>query len=318
MSNKTTIKRALDALGMSGTELADLLSKTRTDGMQTTKATVSRWVNGAPVEPGVLLYLRERLERMAKSKPPSFAGCKVIGFGGGKGGSGTSTIAMMMAVLANNLGYDVRLGCDERRIIVLEPTSKSMKCPIKYQIVNLANLKQVKADAQHSSDFFFIDIGNKSLIDETRANSIDLESIDLIVTPCNPFSLIDMDPAWMVCETLSKYGYEKHLLLPAVNRLDVVMGACNPVVDQAKNFAKFEEKLCQAMIFLRCGFHSDLTLGHASRNGALLPDRDLTDQYLSLHFEIMKAIGMTATDVETNASDIEKMDLEELLAYLKY
>jgi len=318
LNNKTTIKRALDALEMSGTELADLLSKTRTDGMQTTKATVSRWVNGAPVEPGVLLYLRERLEKMAKSKPPSVVGCKVIGVGGGKGGSGTSTIAMMMAILAKNLGYDVRLGCDERQSIELESTSKSMKCPIKYQIINLANLKQVKADAQHSSDFLFIDIGNKSLINETSANRIDLESIDLIVTPCNPFSLIDMDPAWMVCETLSKYGYEQYLLLPAVNRLDVVMGACNPVVDKKNNFAKFKEKLCHAMIFLRCDVHSDLAFGHVANNRSLLPDGDLTDQYLSLHYELLKAIGLTTSDCEINASEIEKMDLEALLAYLKY
>lgn len=318
MDNKTTIKRALNALDMSGTELAELLSKTRTDGMQTTKATVSRWVNGAPVEPGVLLYLRERLEKIAKKKPPSVGDCKIIGIGGGKGGSGASTIAMMMAVLAKNLGYAVRLGCDERQSVELETTSKSMKCPINYEIINLANLKQVKADAQHSSDFLFIDIGNKSLINEPSANRIDLESIDLIVTPCNPFSLIDMDPAWMVCETLSKYSYEQHLLLPAVNRLDVVMGACNPVADKKNNFAKFKEKLCHAMIFLRCDVHSDLTLDQFSNKRSLLPDGDLTDQYLSLHYEVMKSIGVNPSELEVNATDFEKMDLEELLAYLKH
>lgn len=106
-----TLRRAMKLLGYTNQSLADELSQARTDGLRTSPATVSRWVSGAQaMEPALALYFKERLAGLLfESYKPRFSAAKFIGIGGAKGGSGSSTIAMALAVAASDLGYRVAL-----------------------------------------------------------------------------------------------------------------------------------------------------------------------------------------------------------------
>jgi len=101
------LRRTLKVLGYTNQSLADELSEARSDGQRTSPATVSRWVSGAqPMEAALLLYLRERLMSEAiRHAKPRLTRAHIIGVGGAKGGCGSSTIAMGLALAAHELGY---------------------------------------------------------------------------------------------------------------------------------------------------------------------------------------------------------------------
>ena len=66
MSNSLLLRKAMQALDLSGVALARRLSTYRDDGRVTAPETVSRWLSGTnAVEPSVLAWLEELLRTKA-------------------------------------------------------------------------------------------------------------------------------------------------------------------------------------------------------------------------------------------------------------
>ncbi|MCP1318101.1 hypothetical protein [Halomonas sp. 707B3] len=106
MSNSLLLRKAMQALDLSGVALARRISTYRDDGRVTAPETVSRWLSGTnAVEPSVLAWLEELLRTKALASPrPIIQWPKkrsiVIGVTSSKGGVGTSTVALNLAVVA--------------------------------------------------------------------------------------------------------------------------------------------------------------------------------------------------------------------------
>lgn len=97
----------MGVLELTGASLAREMTAIRDDGKQSTPATISRWMNGtSPVDPAVMLLLRERLLSAARTRLGNKAtwpgGQKriVIAVGHGKGGVGASCLAAALAIVA--------------------------------------------------------------------------------------------------------------------------------------------------------------------------------------------------------------------------
>lgn len=105
------LRRAMKRLEYTNESLAAELTSVRTDGQSTSSATVSRWISGAAhAEPALVLYLKERLAQEAFSgATPRLSAPRRIAVGGGKGGSGASTVVSALALVADTLGYRVAL-----------------------------------------------------------------------------------------------------------------------------------------------------------------------------------------------------------------
>lgn len=318
MITKTTFKRSIDALEISVDEIANRLTDIRTDGISTDHETILSWTKDHGVDPGVMLYLREKLVSLARRTPARIEGCKIVAIGGGKGGSGTTTIASMLACLAYRLGYAVRLACHPRHLKKNQHAAIRLRSPIFYEELNLSDLKNIKEQAKHSCDLLFIDLERCCLISEDFDQKLDLDAIDSIIIPCNPFMWLCMDPAWRAAENLKSCGYEKFMLLPAVNRLDVSVGIKHPIGNQSKNFKKFNEKFSDTIIFLRHLMYSDVNFEFSLNRRSILVDEDLTEQYEVLNRELMTSLVMNPDDLEVTLDMVDKMRIEELLAYLKY
>jgi hypothetical protein len=318
MTSISMFKRSLNALGMSGKDFAELHTQSRTDGMKTTNATVSRWVNGGHVEAGVQMFLREKLFQLARSTPPKVGDCKIVAFGGGKGGSGTTSIAIVLAATVRSMGYTVQLGCSHETVESNQFICKLHNSPTQFEGLDLSNLRQHKSERKENYDFIFLDIGNKTLVSEQTAEQIDLESIDLVVTPCNPFHPKDMHPAWKVAKTLTDLHYEHFLLLPFVNRIDIAVGADSRANKDAHLVEQYAHRFCNTSIFCRSGFEKDVDLRSRRQSWGEILDRDMWDQYWSLYYEIMHSLGAEADDLEINEDQLSQMNTESLLTYLKY
>lgn len=107
MSNPFLLKKAMKALDLSGAALARRLSQYRDDGRITATETVSRWASGANnVDPAVLAWLEELLRSKALQSLnslvewPQGKRSLTIGITSPKGGVGTTTIAINLAVVA--------------------------------------------------------------------------------------------------------------------------------------------------------------------------------------------------------------------------
>lgn len=318
MITKTTFKRSIDALDISVDEISNQLTDIRTDGFSTNHETTLNWTKDHGVDPGVMLYLREKLVSLAKRTPARIEGCKIVAIGGGKGGSGTTTIVTMLACLAYRLGYSVKLACRPSNLEKNQRVAIRLRSPISYEALNVSNLKNIKEQAQHSCDLLFNDFERCLLMSEDLDQKLDLHSIDSIVIPCNPFMWLCMDPAWRAAENLKSCGYEKFTLLPAVNRLDVSVGVKHPIGNQDKNFKKFKEKFSDTIIFLRHLMYSDVNFEFSLNRSSILIDEDLTEQYEVLNREVLRPLVMNRDDLDVTLDMVDKMRIEELLAYLKY
>jgi hypothetical protein len=160
--NSVLLKRAMGALGISGSTLARELSQVRDDGKETGQATVSRWLTGAsPVEPAVLCWLRELLRAQAKQRTKSTICWNakkslLIGVGNSKGGVGTTSIAAALAVIAKRelhqptrhiqvhsgdggLIHELQAMCIDSRVVPIQDLSDCVPATGEIVIVDIPN-----------------------------------------------------------------------------------------------------------------------------------------------------------------------------------
>ncbi|MDZ5457877.1 hypothetical protein [Azohydromonas lata] len=301
---------------MTSTELADLLSNIRMDGQSTSKSTISRWVNGAPAEPGVLLYLRERLVALAKKSPPSLGECRAIAIGGGKGGAGATTITFHLAAVADHLGYRVTLASINRIFDVNDKTAAALGLKIEHKAVDIANISNIKKSLTDKSDLLLIDYGSRTLtgFDDDyigRADDFDLEGIDLFVIPFSPAVEWEYDPALKAVNTLMNYGITRFRLLPNIRRFDVghLLGDTK-AVEAIKEYHSYVTETC---VYHREGLEWSTNFQAGNPDWAGMPEISLYYEYLSVFSDLLKAIGV---DMEVENS-VDKMSIEELLAYVR-
>lgn len=106
-SNAVLLRGAMQALGLTGVALAEMISSMRDDGKETAPETVSRWLNGtSPVEPALLGWLKELMRAKALESHQAVISWPLkrsvaIAVANGKGGVGTSTVAAALAVVSH-------------------------------------------------------------------------------------------------------------------------------------------------------------------------------------------------------------------------
>lgn len=117
--NAILLKRVVQALGMTGVALAEMITSMRDDGKVTAPETVSRWLNGTnPVEPAVMGWLRELLRTKAyELRSPLMTWptkrSMMIAVSNLKGGVGTTTVAANLSTVAR---YDYGLKTTHVRV----------------------------------------------------------------------------------------------------------------------------------------------------------------------------------------------------------
>jgi hypothetical protein len=105
-SNAVRLKSAMQALGLSGVALAELVTSMRDDHKTTAPETISRWLTGtSPVEPAVMGWLREMLRAKVMRTEQSIVkwpskSSVVIAVSNYKGGVGKSTVSLALATVA--------------------------------------------------------------------------------------------------------------------------------------------------------------------------------------------------------------------------
>lgn len=192
------LRQALKILGYTNKSLAEEITSFRQDGQRTAEATVSRWVSGASApDPCLLMYLRERLaQHFIEHHKPRLPQPVNIAVGGGKGGSGASTIALSLAVAAKDLGYRVALIPYNRH------------CHAQYYLAQKVTdfyIAPVGALDYESGkfDFVFIDLPSAMLIKANlEALSQALDWIDFLLLPVDLCSYFDRCAAIQAFETL--------------------------------------------------------------------------------------------------------------------
>jgi hypothetical protein len=312
----TVVRRALAALGMTSTELADLLSSIRMDGQSTSKSTISRWVNGAPAEPGVLLYLRERLVALAKKSPPSLGECRAFAIGGGKGGAGATTVTFHLAAVAEHLGYRVTLASNSRIFDINDDVANAMGLKIEHKPFDITNTQELKESLAGKSDLLLIDYGSRTLmgIDEDYFGAIDnfdLEGIDLFVIPFSPAVGWEYEPALKAADTLKHYGIERFRLLPNLRKFDVSFLLSD--AEAAEKIKNYQPYITETCLYHREGLEWRTNFQAGNPEWAGMPEISLYYEYASVFSELLKAIGV---DMEAERS-VDKMSIEELLAYVR-
>jgi hypothetical protein len=264
------------------------------------------------------MFLREKIFQLARSTPPNFGDCKIVALGGGKSGSGTTSIAIVLAATFKNMGYRVQLGCSHENVKPNQFMCELLNSPVKFESLDLSDLRQHKSENKKSYNFIFVDIGNRTLVNEGTAAQIDLESINLVVVPCNPFHPLDMHPGWSVAKTLTDLHYEDFLLLPFVNRINIASGADSRAKKDQHLVDEYAHRFCNSSIFCRYGFEKDVDLTPGRQPWIGMLDKDMSDQYWSLYYEIMHSLGAEDDDLEIDEKKLNHMSTEALLAYLKY
>jgi hypothetical protein len=196
----THLRHALKILEYTNKSLADEITSFRTDNQRTSEATVSRWISGATApDPCLLMFLRERLaQHLIKHYKPRLPKPVHIAVGGGKGGSGSSTVALSLAVAARDIGYRVAL-------IILEEN-----CNAHYVLEQEVSDFYVAllGDSEHKAedyDFIFVDLPSRmvSFPDcdyESLSKQLELVA-DFLVLPVNLIGL-DRSPALKAFKTL--------------------------------------------------------------------------------------------------------------------
>lgn len=309
------MREVLATLGTNGAELARELTKLRRDGKVTTAAAVSRWLNGHVHPPlGIWPWLRSRLIQLARSRPPHLGGLRVITVGGGKGGSGTSSICAFLAAAAKERGYRCLLGASEASIDGLNYWTKDLLGPFKRpRLLDLSELKLVKAELEGAVDLLIIDAGNKSMLSEADLNRINLGLIDLVVTPCNPAFPLDFHPAEMVARSLTAVGFERFMLVPMMDRLSLSLLMQNARLPTS--LEKLGKYMSDAVIFKRYGVQAPKS--RLEPTPSVFQDQDLEREYEDLLDQVLMRIGVSQELIEMNDEELEGLDIEAIVDRLQ-
>ena len=311
----TLMREVLVALNINGAELARELTKLRRDGKVTTAAAVSRWLNGHVQPPlGIWPWLRSRLIQLARSRPPHLGGLRVITVGGGKGGSGTSSICAFLAATAKARGYRFLLGASEASIDGLNYWAKDLLGKFKKpRLVDLSALNSVRAELEGKVDLLIIDAGNKSMLSEADLDRINLGSIDLIVTPCNPTSSLDFHPAEMVARSLTAAGVERFMLVPMIDRMSLSLLMQEPLLPAG--LEELSKYMSDAVIFKRWGVQTPKS--RLEPTSSAFQDQDLEREYEELLDQVLMRVGVSQELIEMNDEELEGLDIEAILARLQ-
>jgi hypothetical protein len=127
-----------------------------------------------------------------------------------------------------------------------------------------------------------------------------------------------MHPGWSVAKTLTDLHYEDFLLLPFVNRINIASGADSRAKKDQHLVDEYAHRFCNSSIFCRYGFEKDVDLTPGRQPWIGMLDKDMSDQYWSLYYEIMHSLGAEDDDLEIDEKKLNHMSTEALLAYLKY
>jgi len=207
MNNESHIyfKRSLQILKLTNLDLAELLTLEREDGQKTSAATISRWATGTtPLDAGVRLYLKIRLKELAESNPPRPEVAKIIGFGGCKGGVGTSSLSIAVGLTLAKMGYRVLHmtskktgGCNNQ--LLIEIISHYIDCIA----IDTSEFTESMEKFSSSYDFILIDMYNRLILNANEdINDLCLiNSINLLVSPLDILSSAD------VCAIETAYSF---------------------------------------------------------------------------------------------------------------
>jgi len=302
-------KRCLQVLKLTNKELARLLSQEREDGQNTSEATISRWATGAtPVDPGVKLYLKNRLIALAKNMPARPLDGQAIGFGGGKGGAGASSLSAGIAVTLNKIGYRVihvtiSNRCNNKYLI--DTIQRFITCVT----LNTAEFQENLEKFKSSYDFILVDM-YKNMIIESK-DDVDvlnlIKSIDLLVLPVDVLSPADLWATEEAYSTLDNIQCNNRLIINFSRHLEF--------------FGILHEEFLQRMKpWMNYIYPQSLPMV----SGALLVPKvdpenlfgleiclqsiDLEVRYLDISSAILERIG-----VQLDTKPIENLDFNELL-----
>lgn len=202
------LRRALRILGYTNHTLANELTQIRIDGASTSLATVSRWISGAAnPDPGVLLYLREKLRQRASMMQPKLSRCVVVGVNGFKGGCGNSLLSNLLAVWATTLRLKVA------HIVAHQNCQNSFHRDFpEHAGLTFGNGEDGLASlALGDLDLVFIDLPRDAFAGYDGNTYQPLENLlvdklDVLISPTNIGSTLHLDPLTRAYQSMDERG----------------------------------------------------------------------------------------------------------------
>jgi hypothetical protein len=304
--------QSLQALRLSQSQYAALLTGARDDGKVTTPAVVSRWANGrSAIPPAVTLHLRKELIEKAKSQPPFLGGPKIILVGGAKGGSGATSICQFLTVAATSRGYRARVGATRANFSFMARRAREFLGPFDPAIlVDLEDLRATKDMMnERNADILFVDVPSATLLSDTAVRRLDLPLVDLFVVPFNPAGHIDLDPPLKVARALQQCMVDRFLLQPFIDRISLsLILERGGTLDALK---AFRTHVSEFPIIKR---HSVDEPRPWPAGNKCFQDEDLEIEYLSVLDAVLLRLGANVGRFDLFAHDFDALNFDELLA----
>ena len=287
-------RRALGALNLSNRDLACLLTAARHDGQATSQATVSRWMTGATsMDPGVLLYLTSRLQGIAHVAVRRPVRTQVIGVGGGKGGTGGSTLAVALAMTAHDCGYRTvhvsshPAACNNSLFLTVLPRG-----------IRRSGLPGDAAGFRDANaDFVFVDMHRDMVREHAAGKGAGggpmLNAIDLFVTPFDISSAVEVWAIADMCRALDELGRGNRMLVHMSESIRLFDFDCF-----LENMAHWKHMLYEEALpkFSDGPFAEPATMSLARLPHAGFRTQDIRYRYWRLFADILGRVGLDAEE----------------------
>ena len=300
-------KRSLQILKLTNLDLAELLTLEREDGQRTSPATISRWSTGTtPVNPGVRLYLKSRLKELAESSPPKPEAAKIIGFGGCKGGVGTSSLSVAVGLSLTKLGYRVlhmtstKTGSCNNQLLI-----KTISNCVDCIEIDTTEFKDSIEKLSASYDFICIDM-HSSLIRNANENINDLmliNSIHLLVSPLDLLSPFDVWATATAYSFLDKTQCSNRLILNHNHHLEFGGALYDEFLKSMKPWISYLYPKTLPMVYGEL-----FVIEGTGRLNISLQSTDLEHRYQDLSITILDRLG-----IKSYAEPIENLSFYDLV-----